>query len=144
MLLVRIDNMEAIELRHGEANGKAAMRALILSLKAIMREIDHAARFDDQAVSLLLPGCTLRGAVATAERLRAAAARCELPARHALRRFTVSIGVAAALEDEDEDGLIQRVRQSLYVASTYGENCTYLHDGSDVHLIGAGSVSMAR
>jgi diguanylate cyclase len=143
VLLVRIDDLDEIAQRHGAENRHAAMRAMVLALKAVMREIDHAARFDAQAIALLLPGCALRGAVATAERLRAAAARCELPARYDRRRFTVSIGVAAALEDEEEDALIDRVRQSLQVACTYGENCTYLHDGLDVHLIGAGPVTMA-
>ena len=143
MLLVQIDDLDEIDQRYGGENRLAATRAMVLALKAVMREIDHAARFDEQAIALLLPGCALRGAVATAERLRAAAARCELPARYAQRRFTVSIGVAAALEDEGEDALTDRVRQSLHVARAYGENCTYLHDGLDVHLIGAGPVTMA-
>ena len=109
-----------------------------------MREMDHAARFEGDALSLLLPGCTMRGAVAVAERLRAAAARCELHQRYARRHFTVSIGAAEALADENEDALIDRVRTSLNVARQHGQDCTYLHDGVDLHLIGAGRLSMAK
>ena len=121
----------------------AVLRALTLSLKAVMRGIDHAARFEGEALSLLLPGATLRGAIGVAERLRAAASRCELPKRFELRHFTVSIGVAEAQVDEAEDQLIERVRDSLTVAHMHGQDCTYVHDGLDFHLIGVGSVSTA-
>ena len=119
------------------------LRALTLTLKASMREIDHAARFEGEALSLLLPGATLRGAVGVAERLRATAARIELPKRYQERQFTVSIGVAESQEDENEDQLIERVRDSLTVAHMHGRDCTYVHDGLDFVLIGVGSVSMS-
>jgi diguanylate cyclase len=142
--LVQIDDLEVTRQQHGEENCDAILRALTLTLKASMREIDHAARFEGQALSLLLPGSTLRGAISVAERLRAAASRCELPVRYDLRTFTVSIGVAEAQEDEDEDQLIERVRDSLTVAHMHGRDCTYVHDGQDFVLIGVGTASMAH
>jgi hypothetical protein len=51
--------------------------------------------------------------------------------------------VAEAIEDESEDELIERVRYSLSVARMHGQDCTYVHDGLDFHLIGVGRVSMA-
>jgi hypothetical protein len=55
----------------------------------------------------------------------------------------VSIGIGEALEDEQEDDLIERVRSSLHVARLHGRDCTYLHDGIELHLIGVGRLSMA-
>lgn len=144
MLFVQVDDLDQIRAKYGDDNGQAVLRALTLTLKAAMREMDHAARFEEDALSLLLPGCTMRGAITVAERLRAAAARCELHARYPCRHFTVSIGVAEAMEDEHEDALIQRVRASLHVARQQGQDCTYLHDGVQLHLVGAGRLSMAR
>lgn len=144
VLLVQIDDLEATRKQYGEENCDAILRALTLTLKASMREIDHAARFEGQVLSLLLPGSTLRGAVTAAERLREAASRCELPSRFELRNFTVSIGVAEAMEDENEEQLIERVRDSLTVARMHGQDCTYVHDGRDFVLIGVGTASMVR
>jgi diguanylate cyclase (GGDEF)-like protein len=144
VLFVQIDDLDEIRAQCGDDNSGAALRALTLTLKAAMREMDHAARFDGDTLSLLLPGCTMRGAVTVTERLREAAARCELPSRYARRHFTVSIGVAEALAYENEEGLIDRVRTSLNVARLHGRDCTYLHDGVDFHLIGVGRLSMAN
>jgi diguanylate cyclase len=144
LLFVQIDDLDEIRRRHGDDNGNAAIRALTLTLKAAMREIDHAARFEGDALSLLLPGCTLRGAIAAAERLRRAAARCTLHSRYDQRNFTVSIGAAEALVDENEDALIDRVRASLNVARQHGQDCTYIHDGTELRLIGAGQLSLAH
>ena len=141
ILFVQIDDLKQIREQYEEENCDAILRALTLTLKAAMRGIDHAARFEGDALSLLLPGAALRGAVGVAERLRAAASRCELPKRYDLRRFTVSIGVAEAQSDETEEQLIERVRDSLTVAHMHGRDCTYVHDGLDFHLIGVGSVS---
>jgi diguanylate cyclase len=143
LLFVQIDDLEQIRAQHGDDNGDAAVRALTLTLKAAMREMDHAARFDGDTLSLLLPGCTMRGAAAVAENLRTGAARCELSSRYTCRQFTVSIGIGEALEDEQEDDLIERVRSSLHVARLHGRDCTYLHDGIELHLIGVGRLSMA-
>ncbi len=141
---MQVDDLESIRDRYGEQNCDAILRALTLTLKACMREIDHAARFEGQALSLLLPGATLRGAVAVAERLRIAAAGIELPKRHEQRTFTVSIGVAEAQQDENEDDLVERVRDSLTVANMHGQDCTYVHDGLDFQLVGVGGVSIAH
>ncbi len=144
VLFIQIDDLDEIRAQQGDDNGTAAIRALTLTLKAAMREMDHAARFDGDALSLLLPGCTMRGAVAVAERLRAAVARCQLHPRYPRRSFTISIGAAEALAEEQEDALIDRVRSSLDVARQRGRDCTYLHDGTDLHLIGAGRWSMVQ
>ena len=91
VLFVQIDDLDEIRAQYGDDNGEAALRALTLTLKAAMREMDHAARFAGDTLSLLLPGCTMRGAVAVAERLRTAVARCELPPRYARRHFTSAL-----------------------------------------------------
>ncbi len=143
LLFVCVDELDAIAERHGEENYHAIRRALTLTLKAVMREMDHVARFDGQTLSLLLPGCTLRGAVGVAERLRQAVALCEMPERYPTRYFTVSVGVTEAVGDEDEAALIFRAEQCLKAATEQGRNCTFVHDGQFCHLIGTGNVSMA-
>jgi diguanylate cyclase len=141
-LFVRVDALDQISDRYGEENYHAIRRALTLTLKSVMREMDHVARFDGQTLSLLLPGCTLRGAISVAERLRQATALCELPSRYTQRRFTISTGVAEAREDESEVDLAERARQSLEAANAQGQDCTFVHDGQFCHLVGAGQISM--
>ena len=142
MLLVRTDDIDAIADRYGEENYHAVRRALTLTLKSVMREMDHVARFDGQTLSLLLPGCTLPGAVIVAERLRQAAALCELPNRYSTQTFTVSVGAAEALEKESEADLADRAERCLDAATAQGQDCTFVHDGQFCHLVGAGQISM--
>jgi diguanylate cyclase (GGDEF)-like protein len=129
MLFVQVDDIPAEICRDVEKVRQAAIRAVILTIKATMREMDHAARFERDALSVMLPGCTLAGAATVAERLREAVERRELPARFDRRHFTISIGIAEAQESEDEDQLIYRVRQSIAAARAQGQNCIYIHDG---------------
>lgn len=143
VLFVQIDNLNTLRQRCDDDNCTAIRRALTLTLKAIMREIDHAARFEGDALSLLLPGATLPGAVAVAERLRSAAARCELPSRYKRQHFTVSICVGQVQADENEANLIERVRDSLTSAHVHGQDCTYVHDGLDPFLVGVGGVGVS-
>jgi diguanylate cyclase len=141
-LFVRIDDLHEIAERHGDDNYHAIRRALTLTLKSVMREMDHVARFDGETLSLLLPGCTLRGAISVAERLRQAIAVCELPSRYTSRRFTISVGVAEALEDESGIDLADRAQLCLDAATAQGQDCTFVHDGQFCHLVGAGQVSI--
>ena len=69
VLFVQIDDLDEIRAQYGDDNSDAALRALTLTIKATMREMDHAAHFAGDTLSLLLPGCTIRGLVTAAERL---------------------------------------------------------------------------
>ena len=53
-------------------------------------------------------------------------------------------GFGVEVKPEDEEQLIERVRDSLTVAHMHGQDCTYVHDGLDFHLMGVGTVSMAN
>ena len=142
VIYLKIDDLDDVRDRFGAENGVAAHRAVTLMVKAAMRELDHAARYEGDGISLLLPGYTLRGAVNAAEKLCAAIAHCELPKRHGRRQFTVSIGVAEALAGESDRELLNRVRDSLTAARRHGRDCTYVHDGLNCHLVGAGRFSV--
>jgi diguanylate cyclase len=141
MLSIQLDDIPTEICRDVEQVRQAGTRAVTLMIKGVMREMDHAARFEQDAFSVLLPGCTLKGAVTIAERLRTAIAGCELPARHDRRHVTVSLGVAEIKAGETEEQLIDRARQSLALARAQGPNRTCIHDGVDSRPLGtAGAV----
>ena len=143
VLAAKIDELDEYEEKYGHDVARCVIRAATLFIKATMRDMDHVARFEDGSFSLMLPGADVNAAVAVAERVRNAVARCQLPERKfPPRSFTISVGVAEATSDEEADLLLDRVRDSLDAASTHGRNCSYIHDGNECKLVGAGSVTL--
>ncbi len=144
VLLARIDDHARFGEAYGESAVRAVTRAATLLFKATMRDMDHVAEFTEGTLSLLLPGCDLEGAIQVAERLREAANRCRLPRRtFPPERFTLTIVVAEADQDEDAADLLTRVEEAVDSASTGGHNCTYALGGSESVLVGAGDISLA-
>ena len=143
MLLLVIDDFDAIVEEHGDGAGRAVSRAATLLVKASMRDIDHVGSFDDGMLALVLPGVDWNQAIGVAERLRDAVGRCRLAAsRFPPQRFSISVGVAEPLAGETEEELLSRLATSLEQATAGGRNCTYVHDGESCRLVGAAHVSL--
>jgi diguanylate cyclase len=128
LVLLSINDLAGRCATHGPAARDAILRAVTQFLKATMRDMDHVARFDDDAFALLLPSARLDAAQAIAERLRQAIARCSLAHGQEQLRFTVSLGLAEARHGDDRDGLIARAAAALAAAEP---NSTWLHDGRE-------------
>lgn len=88
------------------------------------RESDLVCRYGGEEFVAVLPGTSLAGAVAFAERMRATLER--------LSPVTISCGVAEVMETDDASRLIARADTALYSAKAAGRNQVYQHTGRSV------------
>ncbi|MGE5469051.1 MAG: diguanylate cyclase [Ignavibacteria bacterium] len=120
VLLLDIDHFKRINDSYGHEAGDQVLRQVARVLAAGTRETDFAGRFGGEEFLLLLPETDPEGALAAAEKIRAAVAEAE---EATARGVTVSIGVAgAALEDGNEDDAVRRADRALYDAKARGRN----------------------
>jgi diguanylate cyclase (GGDEF)-like protein len=96
------------------------LKGVARCLQAGSRATDAAARFGGEEFVVLLPDTPLEGALAVAEKLRAAVAQAPgmpLP-------VTISIGVAMALPGDSRAAaaLLERADRALYAAKAAGRN----------------------
>jgi diguanylate cyclase len=125
VLLVEVDEYDAILNLHGDKAREIVVRAVAQFLKAAMREMDHIARYNERVFGLLLPGTGLTETSSVAERLRTAIARCSLPIDGARVTFTVSLGAAEVAENDTDVSLLARAEASLEVARASGGDCIF-------------------
>ena len=86
------------------------------------RDDDTAGRWGGEEFLLVLPGTGREGALAVAERVRAATEAAAFPGLPPGRRVTVSVGVATYIRGEDVQAVLARADKALYQAKAAGRN----------------------
>nr|WP_316641018.1 GGDEF domain-containing protein [uncultured Roseateles sp.] len=128
VIMLDIDYFKQLNDSFGHAAGDFALAGLAEELRAVSREIDHAARMGGEEFCLVLPQCDLDGALLVAERLRARIAAMSLPWEGEQLTLTVSLGVAATSPDEARPGVdaaeavLRQADRALYRAKAAGRN----------------------
>jgi diguanylate cyclase (GGDEF)-like protein len=126
VLVIDLDQFKAVNDRYGHAAGDAVLRATAGLLKQHERGADLPARLGGEEFAILLPETDLEGAVALAERLRAAceALRVTVPGGlWAGLAVTMSVGAATCdPEDKTFEDLLRRADATLYRAKHGGRN----------------------
>jgi diguanylate cyclase (GGDEF)-like protein len=125
LLLIDIDDFKPYNDRYGHIAGDLAMCAVADALRAcVSREADLVTRYGGEEFVVVLPDCTLAGAQAMAERMRARVAA--LAIGHAGSRtgtsVTVSIGVAQSEDLTAAGSLLELADKALYEAKRAGRN----------------------
>jgi diguanylate cyclase len=133
LILADIDELQALNEKHGLETGDVVLRAVTQFLTATLRQMDLIARYDGDRFALMLPATTLDQTVQTAERIRTAVSLCKLRVADADVRFTVSMGVAAYVAGDDSESLVRRAGVALNVSKQGGRNATNFHDGTTTH-----------
>ena len=88
-----------------------------------LRPGDMLGRYGGEEFLVLLPGRDEGGAVAIAERIRAAIEQQVLDCNGQALRMTVSVGVATRRADErDPEAAVERADRALYAAKRAGRN----------------------
>ncbi len=90
-------------------------------MDCLLRAIDVFGRFGGEEFLLVLPGATLEGARAAAERVRRSIEAARFPALGE-RPVTVTIGVAEHGKGEDVAALLARADRALYAGKAGGRN----------------------
>jgi diguanylate cyclase (GGDEF)-like protein len=116
-----LDHFKQINDRFGHEKGDDVLAAVGGLLADTVRESDIAARAGGEEFCILLPDTDLDGALAVAEKLRAAIARLEVPGVDAT--ITGSFGVAAfPLHAMDTPTLLRKADRALYAAKQNGRD----------------------
>jgi diguanylate cyclase (GGDEF)-like protein len=131
LMLIDIDDFKVLNDNYGHAVGDLVLADVAQLMNSQVRESDYLARYGGEEFAMLLPQTRIEGAVALAEKIRAALAQHSfaLPESGEVVRVTVSIGVAehAATPDETFDA----ADRALYEAKAAGKDCVLVAPAQD-------------
>lgn len=116
LLLVDVDEFDAINRAHGHEAGDAALRHLASIVYGQIRETDAFGRIDGEEFGLLFPATSGEEAMVAAERIRAAVAE---QSAQCGAKFTISIGVTGGHAFSDPWAAASR---ALDLAKSAGAN----------------------
>jgi diguanylate cyclase (GGDEF)-like protein len=126
LAMIDIDDFKKINDAHGHMQGDAVLAEVARVVRACVRDIDCAARYGGEELSVVLAETDVDGATRLAERVRSAIAALRVPRVSGQGdpvTVTVSIGIAAAPEAGTSAGqLINAADDALYRAKRAGKN----------------------
>jgi diguanylate cyclase (GGDEF)-like protein len=121
--LCDLDHFKRINDTLGHAAGDAVLRHFALVAgDAGLRAVDVFGRLGGEEFLIVLPDTELAGAIACAERVRAALAAQPVPGLPADWRVTVTIGVARAAPGETPQQTLARSDRALYEGKAQGRD----------------------
>lgn len=123
VLVVDVDHFKSINDRFGHQAGDNVLQVVANCVRTCLRTEDVGARWGGDEFVLVLPYVGLASAIHVAERLRNTVAAATFNEESgAPTRVTVSIGVAAEVEDVDPSELLALADIALYWAKERGRN----------------------
>lgn len=126
IVLLDIDNLQAINEQHGYPTGDEVIRSVAVTLRNSLRAQDIPGRYGGEEFAAVLPGADTNSALQVAETVRKAVSASVLE-RSARLRGTVSVGVAVVdAKDASYRDWISHADQALNAAKAKGGNRTEL------------------
>ncbi|MFO0838755.1 MAG: diguanylate cyclase [Phycisphaerae bacterium] len=130
--MIDIDHFKSINDTHGHAAGDEVLRQVAEKCREAVRRYDICGRFGGEEFCVILPSCGLAGAVASAERLRAAIEQLEIVVDGKVIPVRASIGVAGRrASHEDADDMVADADAMLYSAKRGGRNQVWYMDENE-------------
>ncbi len=125
LLLIDVDHFKHFNDTHGHQAGDRCLQVVAELLQSTIRGLDAiAARYGGEEFALLLQGSEATDAIDFADTLRARIAHLLVPTEEGrAANLTVSIGVAVARADDDENSIVSRADRYLYAAKEAGRDC---------------------
>lgn len=120
LLLADLDGFKRVNDEHGHQVGDEVLYAIARLMEGRVRATDIAARLGGDEFAVLLPDTTLTGAIAIAEKLRAAFH--DKQKQRQLRYVTASFGAAELQAGADGDALLRNADAALYSAKGSGRD----------------------
>lgn len=124
LVLFDVDHFKRVNDGHGHLVGDRVLIAVARAARKALREGDVLVRYGGEEFFAVLPGAGLEDATRIAERIRFAAAECEVEDGPTRVRVTLSAGVACwpVVPAGDELELVQRADEALYTAKRAGRD----------------------
>ncbi|MCZ7575133.1 MAG: diguanylate cyclase [Ardenticatenaceae bacterium] len=119
VLMLDIDHFKQYNDAHGHPAGDAVLQQVARLLQKNVRGADLVARYGGEEFTIVLPETNREGALAAAEKIRAAVEVFPF----LVGRLTVSIGVAVCEAGCTDEDLVGRADRALYAAKNAGRNC---------------------
>ena len=125
LLLIDIDDFKTLNDRHGHAVGDEVLRRVAYLLNDAVRETDLPARYGGEEFAVLAPRTGREGAMALAEKLRAAigSARFAVEGLQHATDLSVTVSIGVAIFDGDERRFFNDADRALYRAKAAGKDC---------------------
>lgn len=127
VLLLDVDHFKGVNDIFGHQTGDEVLRRICRQIDDSCRDVDRVGRLGGEEFLILLPDTDLRGALVTAERLRADIARLSIACadRKDEVSVTVSIGASEFKLGESSENTLARADHCLYQAKLEGRNCVH-------------------
>jgi diguanylate cyclase (GGDEF)-like protein len=124
IIMLDIDHLRRLNDDYGHEAGDAVLQRFADIVRTALRKEDMLVRFAGEEFLVMLPDVSGPGAVVVAGRIRRAVADMPIEANGHLLQVTVSLGVAARLDEGPEsiDGLVARAESALQLAKQRGRN----------------------
>lgn len=124
IVMLDIDHFRAVNERHGHRVGDALLQVFADTVRTALRQEDLLVRFGGEEFLVMLPDVAGPGAVIVAGRIRRAVANEPLRVGSLSLPLTVSLGVAARLDEGPEsiDQLLGRADAALVLAKQRGRD----------------------
>ena len=120
-LMCDLDHFKQVNDRYGHGRGDDLLAAVGAALSSSIRASDFAGRFGGEEFIVLLPETDVPGALALAEKVRAAVAAIRVPGVDST--ISLSVGVAVFPDHAlDSDTLEQAADRALYTAKNAGRD----------------------
>jgi diguanylate cyclase (GGDEF)-like protein len=124
IIVIDIDHFRAINEKHGHRLGDEVLARFAEIVRSALRKEDMLVRFGGEELLVMLPEVPGPGAVIVAGRIRRTVAAEPLVVEGHSLPLTVSLGVAARLDEGPEslEGLLARADSALALAKQRGRN----------------------
>ncbi|MGB1201832.1 MAG: GGDEF domain-containing protein [Cognaticolwellia aestuarii] len=128
ILMLDVDHFKSVNDRAGHAIGDKVLIAIASTLNNCVRETDSVCRLGGEEFAVILPNIDKDGAEVTAEKIRTAIERTDIPEYTDIYgQVTTSIGIAKAEENETIDTVLTNADKALYLAKESGRNKSVLY-----------------
>ena len=124
IIMLDVDHLRRLNDDYGQRAGDEVLQRFADIVRTALRKEDMLVRFAGEEFLVMLPDVSGPGAVVVAGRIRRAMADMPIEAAGHLLNVTVSLGVAARLDEGPEsiDGLVARAESALQLAKQRGRN----------------------
>ena len=125
ILMVDIDFFKKFNDTYGHQLGDQVLKLVAKTITECVDAADTAARYGGEEFGIILPGATLKAAIAKAEKIRKAVAGRKVTNRttgEVLGEVTLSVGAALYHPGDTIGELVHRADEALYFAKRSGRN----------------------